>query len=130
MPELVENDTLFALRLGLFPEILYISFVYNDAGGHFGFWYQSDTEPYDRYFIGFVLPELVANDTLLVFLSQLLPEIPDILYCQMIGGHFENRALVKLIFTCQEFIETSFPHKWLKLANPLRRRYGQIDHAF
>ena len=35
---------------------------------------------HDRYFIGFVIPEIVENDTLFVFLAQLLPEKLDFLY--------------------------------------------------
>ena len=35
---------------------------------------------YDLYFIGFVMPEIVENDTLFVFLAQLLPEKLDFLY--------------------------------------------------
>ena len=83
MPELVENDTLFALLLSDNLSFSLLTMVLAAI-------LNSDirvilnSTPDDRCVIEFVMPILVANDTLLIFLAQLPPEILDFLYCQMV----------------------------------------------
>ena len=109
MPELVGNNASFVSLLYLVQEILYFLYFKMASAAILDFEVKMVLKPSDRYFIGFVMPELAENDTLFVLLAQLLPEIHYFLYFKMVLA-----AILKICHNMAAILDFSWLTYFLK----------------
>ena len=71
---------------------------------------------------GFVMLQLLENDTSFVILALLEPKIINVMFFKMAAsGHFETCTLSELAVTFERYIGANFLLKWFWLSNPSRK---------
>ena len=83
MPELVQNDTSFVLVAHLMPEILHFMFFKMALAAILDLEVRMIPKLYNNHSSGFVMPELVQNDTSFVLVAHLMPEILHFMFFKM-----------------------------------------------
>ena len=75
MPELVKNDISFISLAHLVPEISYFQNFKISSAAILDLEVKMVQKRYDKYFIGFFMPELVKNDISFISVAHLVQEI-------------------------------------------------------